>query len=135
MTDMRRHVRSETSALLRRLAFEVNRAAAADADSIHDLRVAIRRLCRCLLVFSTFYPGRTWKTLRKQLRVLMDAAGTARDYDIAAELLGQAGLAPGSAMVKRLAVERLQAREALALEIRRWQSGDFSRQWRGKLEL
>ena len=135
MTDMRRHVRSETSALLRRLALQVNRAAAADADSIHDLRVAIRRLCRCLLVFSAFYPGRSWKTLRKQLRVLMDAAGTARDYDIAAELLGQAGLPPGSAIVKRLAVERLQAREALALEIRRWQSGDFSRQWRSRLEL
>ena len=135
MTDMRRHVRSQTSALLRRLALQVNRATAADADSIHDLRVAIRRLCRCLLVFSAFYPGRSWKTLRKRLRVLMDAAGTARDYDIAAELFGQAGLAPGSAIVKRLAVERLQAREALALEIRRWQGGDFSRQWRGKLEL
>jgi CHAD domain-containing protein len=132
---MRRHVRAQTSALLRRLALQVNRAAAGDADSIHDLRVAVRRLGRCLLVFSAFYPGRSWKTLRKQLRALMDAAGTARDYDIAAELLGEAGVAPGSAIVKRLAGERLQARAALALEIRRWQGGDFSRKWRSRLEL
>lgn len=135
MTDMRRHVRSETSALLRRLALQVNLAAAADADSIHDLRVAIRRLGRCLLVFSAFYPGRSWKTLRKQLRVLMDAAGAARDYDIAMELLGEAGVAPGAAIVKSLAAARLQAREALALEIHRWQAGDFSRDWRIRLEL
>jgi CHAD domain-containing protein len=132
---MRRHVRSQTSALLRRLAFQVNLAAAGNAESIHDLRVAIRRLGRCLRVFSAFYPGRSWKTLRKQLRVLMSAAGVARDYDIAVELLGEAGLAPGSAILKRLAVERLQAREALALEIRRWQAGDFSSKWRSRLEL
>jgi CHAD domain-containing protein len=132
---MRRHVRSETSALLRRLAFEVNRAAAADADSIHDLRVAIRRLGRCLLVFSAFYPGHSWKTLRKQLRVLMDAAGAARDYDIAMELLGEAGVAPGAAILRRLAAGRLQTREVLALEIHRWQAADFSRDWRSRLEL
>jgi CHAD domain-containing protein len=135
MTDMRRHVRSQTAALLGRLALQVDRAAAGDADSIHDLRVAIRRLSRCLRVFSAFYPGRSWKTLRKQMRVLMGAAGVARDYDIAIELLGEAGLAPGSAILKRLAMERLQAREALALEIHRWQAGDLPRQWPGRLEL
>ena len=135
MTDMRQHVRSQTSALLRRLAFQVNRAGAGNADSIHDLRVAIRRLGRCLRVFSAFYPGRSWKTLRTELRVLMDAAGAVRDYDIAMELLGEARVAPGSAILQRLALERLQAREALALEIRRWQGGDFSRKWRSRLEL
>jgi CHAD domain-containing protein len=132
---MRRHVRAQTSALLRRLAFQVGRAAAGNADSIHDLRVAIRRLGRCLRTFSAFYPGRSWKTLRKQLRVLMKAAGAARDYDIAVELLGQAGLAPGAAILKRLAVERLQAREALALEIHRWQAGDLLGKWPSRLEL
>ena len=135
MTDMRRHVWSQTLALLGRVALQVNRASAGDADSIHDLRVSIRRLGRCLRVFSTFYPGCSWKTLREQLRVLMTAAGTARDYDIAMDLLGEAGVAPGSAIVKRLALERLQAREALALEIHRWQSGDLSRTWRSRLEL
>jgi len=34
---------------------QVNLAAAADADSIHDLRLAIRRPERCLLVFSALY--------------------------------------------------------------------------------
>ena len=135
MTDMRQHVRSQTSALLRRLAFQVGRAAAGNAESIHDLRVAIRRLGRCLRVFAALYPDRSWKTLRRQLRVLMSAAGVARDYDIALELLGEAGVARGSAIVKRLEAERRQAREALALEIRRWQGGNFSRKWRSRLEL
>jgi CHAD domain-containing protein len=132
---MRRHVRSQTSALLRRLALQVNRAAAGNADSIHDLRVVIRRLARCLLVFSEFYPGHSWKTLRKQLRVLMDAAGAARNYDIAVELLGEAGVARGSAIRQRLEAERRQAGETLTLEIRRWQGGNFSRKWRSRLEL
>ena len=69
------------------------------------------------------------------MRVLMKAAGAARDYDIALELLGQAGVAPGAAIVKRLEVQRLQAREALALEIHRWQSGDVLQEWSGRLEL
>jgi CHAD domain-containing protein len=132
---MRRHVHSQTSALLRRLAAQVDRAAASDADSIHDLRVAIRRLSRCLLVFSAFYPGRSWKTLRQRLRVLMDAAGAVRDYDIAVELLGQAGVTPGVALVKSLAAGRLQAGEVLALELHRWRGADCLRKWRGRLEL
>jgi CHAD domain-containing protein len=132
---MRRHVHSQTAALLGRLAIQVDRAAAGSADSIHDLRVAIRRLSRCLRVFSDFHPDRSWKTPRKRMRVLMKAAGAARDYDIALELLGQAGVAPGAAIVKRLEVERLQAREALALEIHRWQSGDVLQEWSGRLEL
>ena len=135
MTEMRRHVRLQTSALLRRLAFQVSQTAADDADSIHDLRVAIRRLGRCVRVFSAFYPGRSWKTLRTELRVLMDAAGAVRDYDIAVELLAQAGVTPGSAIFKRLQEERRRAGEALAIEIRRWHSGDVWLKWRTRLEL
>src|SRR5229473_321284 len=90
---MRDYVRQQTAVLLRRLAYEVNRAAKnADEEAIHDLRVAIRRLSRCLQLFSQFYPGRSWKKIRRHLSELMDAAGDVRDRDIAAKLLEQAGV-------------------------------------------
>ncbi|SPF37973.1 hypothetical protein SBA4_210003 [Candidatus Sulfopaludibacter sp. SbA4] len=133
---MREYARLQTAILLRRFAFQVNRAArSGDAESIHDLRVAIRRLSRCLRVFSQFYPDRYWKRIRRQLAQLMDAAGTVRDRDIAAELLAAAGIRQGAAIVTRLQAERRQAAAQLLLEIRRWKSRDLSRRWRSRLEL
>jgi CHAD domain-containing protein len=133
---MREYARLQTSILLRRLAFQVNRAATSGhADSIHDLRVAIRRLSRCLRAFSQFFPGREWKKIRRQLRGLMQAAGAVRDRDIALELLAEAGVSRRAAVAMRLEAERRSAGRDLRLEIRRWESNDFSRKWRTRLEL
>jgi CHAD domain-containing protein len=133
---MRDHARLQTSILLRRLAYQLNRAAGdADADSIHDLRVAIRRLSRCLRVFAAFYPGDSWKKVRRQLAELMEAAGRVRDRDIALQLLAEAGVPPRSAISTRLAGERRKASHELLLEIRRWKRRSFSRKWRSRLEL
>ena len=133
---MREYARLQTAILLRRFAFQVNRAArSGDAEAIHDLRVAIRRLSRCLRVFAQFYPDSFWKRIRRQLGSLMDAAGTVRDRDIALELLAAAGLTRRAAIVMRLDAERRQAVADLMLEIRRWKSRDLSRKWRGRLEL
>ena len=69
-------------------AFQVRRAAKhPDEEAIHDLRVSIRRLSRCLRLFSPLYPGSSWKKVRNRLKVLMEAAGEVRDRDIAAKLL------------------------------------------------
>ena len=132
---MREYARLQTAVLLRRLAFQVNRASrCGDADSIHDLRVAIRRLSQCLRVFAQFFPGGSAKKVRRQLRGLMRIAGEVRDRDIAAELLAAAGV-PRAAVVTRLEAERRAAVHDLMLEIRRWQSQGFSRKWRSRLEL
>ena len=46
---MREYARLHTAILLRRLAYQLTRAAkSADPESIHDLRVSIRRLSGCL---------------------------------------------------------------------------------------
>jgi len=133
---MRDYARLQTAILLRRFAFQVNRAArSGDAESIHDLRVAVRRLSRCLRVFSQFYPDPSWKRIRRQLAELMETAGTVRDRDIALELLAAAGLPRRAAIVARLQAERRQAAADLLLEIRRWKSRDLSRKWRSRLEL
>jgi len=133
---MREYARLQTAVLLRRLAFQVNRASRfADADSIHDLRVAIRRLSQCLRVFAQFFPGTSAKRVRRQLRGLMRIAGEIRDRDIAAGLLAAAGVSRRAAIATRLEAERRAAVHDLVLEIRRWQSQGFSRKWRSRLEL
>jgi CHAD domain-containing protein len=134
--NVRDYVRLQTGILLRRLAIQVTRTArTGDADAIHDLRVSIRRLKRCLSVFAQFYPGRSWKPVRRRLAELMDVCGSVRDRDIAIGLLRQAGVPPASPLLRQLDVERRAAVQELQLELHRWKERAFSRQWRVRLEL
>jgi CHAD domain-containing protein len=133
---MRDYARRQTALLLRRLAAALNRAArAGDAESIHDVRVAMRRLSRCLRVFAPFYPNRSGKKLRRQLASLMETAGAVRDCDIAIDLLAQAGVPRRESVVARLEAERRRAGRDLQLQIRRWKNRDSLRQWRSRLEV
>jgi len=133
---MHEYVRVQTAILLRRLAFEVGRAGrSSDAESVHDLRVALRRFSRCLRVFSQFYPANSWKKARHQLEVLMQAAGEVRDRDIALELLAEAGFGKHTAPFQRLAEERLNAHRQLSQAVRDWKARGFSRKWRNSLGL
>src|SRR5580698_9717874 len=91
---MKEFAHSQVSTLLRRLAAQVKRTGeSADADAVHDLRVAVRRLSRALRSFAQFFPGKSWKRIRKELGGLMDAAAAVRDNDVALELLEKAGVA------------------------------------------
>src|SRR5450755_1953867 len=104
---MREFVLLETRSLLRHLKTQVKLATETGTDdSIHDLRVTIRRLNRCLRVFAPFYPGHSWKPIRRRLSELMSACGSVRDRDIAIGLLEQAGVAATSPLVRRLGAER-----------------------------
>lgn len=133
---MRDYARLQTAVLLRRFAFQVNRTSqSGDAESIHDLRVSIRRFSRCLRVFAQFYPNGTWKRLRSQLSELMGMAGAVRDRDIALELLADAEISERASIVTQFQSEREQLAAALTVELRRWKRRDFSRKWRRRLEL
>jgi CHAD domain-containing protein len=133
---MREYTRLQTAILLRRLAYQLNRAArTGDAEAIHDLRVAIRRLIRCLRVFSRYFPGDSSRKIRRRLAELLEAAGTVRDRDIALQLLAEAGISGRAAIAAKLAAERRKASHELLLEIRRWKSRNFSGKWRRRLEL
>jgi CHAD domain-containing protein len=134
--SMRGFVRLQTGILLRRLASQVNRTArTGDADTVHDLRVAIRRLSRCLRVFAQFYPGRSWKRIRRRLADLMEACGSVRDRDIAIALLEKAGVPAASPLVRQLDAERRAAHRALRRELLRRKARGFSRRWRVRLEV
>jgi CHAD domain-containing protein len=133
---MRAYVRRQTAALLSKFAEEIDRAANDHgAEAIHDLRVSIRRLSRCLRAFSQFYPGRSWKKARTELSELLHAAGAVRDRDIALELLGKAGVAQRSPVVARLQVERARAHNRLIAEIKGWRDDKRADRWKRRLEV
>jgi CHAD domain-containing protein len=133
---MLEYARQQTALLLGRLGVALSRAArAGDADSIHDVRVALRRLSRCLGLFAAFYPDRSEKKIRRRIARLMAAAGAVRDCDIAIELVVRAGVARRSAIVAQLAAQRRKTGRDLLLEVRRWKNRDFPSGWRSRLEL
>ena len=134
--NMREYVILQTGALLRRVASRMTQAAhAADADAVHHLRVAIRRLSRSLRVFAQFYPRDSRKQLRRRLADLLDACGGVRDRDIAIGLLRKAGMAATAPLVRRLGAERRAAARELQMQLQDWKPRGFTRQWRNRLEL
>ena len=85
---MRKYALNQGSKLLRKLVFHLNRAALLhDPDSIHDVRVAIRRFQQFLSVFEQFVPRGKAKKIRRQLREVMELSGEVRNPDIASALL------------------------------------------------
>ena len=133
---MRQFAHSQVDALLRRLAAQVKRTAAtADADSVHDLRVAIRRLSRALRSFAQFFPARQWKRIRKELSSVMDAAAALRDSDVALELLEKAGIGKRARLAADLQSRRSEAETKLREELQLWDARNFAHQWREALEL
>ena len=133
---MREYALQQTALLLGRLRVALNRAARdGDPDAIHDVRVAMRRVSRCLRVFAQFYPDGSWKKIRRRIAGLMAAAGAVRDCDIALELAGRAGIVKRNQMVAQLTSRRHKTGRELLAEIRRWKNRDYPRQWRKRLEL
>lgn len=133
---MQDYARHQTGLLMNRLSAAINRAARkGDEQAIHDVRVAMRRLSRCLKVFAPFYPDGSWKKIRRRIARLMNSAGAVRDCDIAMELIARCGIARRGAMAAQLAAQRRKNGRELLLEIRRWKDRDYARQWRIKLGL
>jgi CHAD domain-containing protein len=133
---MKEFAHSQVSTLLRRLTAQVKRTAeVADADSVHDLRVAIRRLSRALRSFAQFFPGKQWKRIRTELSNLMHAAAAVRDSDVALELIEKAGAAQRARVALTLQARRREAEAGLREKLQNWQGRGFAREWREALEL
>jgi CHAD domain-containing protein len=133
---MRRHASQRTATRLRRLAYQVARASkSADIESVHDLRVAIRRLAQCLRVFDQFFPHGQTRKIRRALKEMAGLASEVRDQDVAAALLVKAAVAPESELPRRTAKARRTAQQALVTELKQWTRSNLSRKWRSALEL
>jgi CHAD domain-containing protein len=133
---MRDHVAGQTSTLLRRLAFQANRTARlTDAGAVHDLRVSIRRLAQCLLIFGQFFPRGRGKKSQCRLHTVMDLASAVRDRDIAMDILAAARIPSDSVLVQLLSQEREGAERSLVGKLERWSQRGFQKKWRSRLEL
>jgi CHAD domain-containing protein len=134
--EMRRFVADHVSTLVRRLAFRIHRVSRiSDADSMHDLRVANRRLSECLREFQDFFPHRKARKIRHALRDMMDLAAEVRNRDVAMELLGEGGAPPGLPLLKTLVQERKEAKERLLAFLRKRSMRDIAQRWRRRLDL
>ena len=117
---MRKFAREQAVRLLDKLREQMTRASdKGDADSIHDLRVAIRRFTQCLRIFKSFLTNGDTRKIRKRLKRIMDRAAEVRDRDVALELLAAAGPIGDPGMAAALRRGRDQAHRALLAEIRR----------------
>ena len=133
---MQEYALERGSTLLRRLAFRMNRAAKLrDADSIHDLRVSIRRFEQCLRIFRDFFPGGHKKKIHRRLHKVMNVSGEVRNRDIALELLKKAGVPASSELYAKLSRERKQLQADLLDLFDHWRKRDLSRKWGARLGL
>jgi CHAD domain-containing protein len=97
------------------------------AESIHHLRVAIRRFTQVLRVFDGLFNHP--RKMRHALRGVMDLCGEARNCDIAPEVLTEAGVPPDSALEKRLKRRRARAGRDLVKLLDRWRVHSHMRIW------
>jgi CHAD domain-containing protein len=133
---MRAYALQQTRTLLRRLAYQVSQTVrSGNPDSVHDLRVAIRRFQQCLRAFRQYFPKHGVKRVRRRLRDILALAAKVRDHDIALELLKPAGSRASSPLTAALTGERRETEKELLSALRRASANTFSRKWRSRLEL
>jgi CHAD domain-containing protein len=130
------YAREQISGRLGRLAVQAHAVAERpEPESVHDLRVAIRRFAQGLRVFASLLPPAETRRIRKRLRKLMSAAGALRDRAITIELLKEADLKNDDPLLRKLASERKRAEAVLVEEVRKLHRRDFSAKWRAALQL
>jgi CHAD domain-containing protein len=134
--SIRDHAAEQASLLFARFASCASRTAKVpDPSAVHDLRVAIRRLSQCLRVFHELFPEKEVKRVRARLRRLMKLAADVRNQDVAIDLLHQAGAAPDSTLLARLARRRKQAERNLTAALAALKNKDFFGKHRRRLKL
>ena len=128
---MREFAGEQMTRLLEEMVFAMQTALKLqDPESVHKMRVSIRRFQQALRVFEQYLDRKGAKRLRTELRVVMKAAGELRNRDIALELLGDAGR-----RVEGLVRERAQLKREFVGSLRRACHGNVRSRWRKKIGL
>lgn len=104
-------------------------------ETVHDLRVAARRLQYTLDSFRELLEGGKVRQLRKRVKRLLSAGGSVRDRDVALELAGDYGLAATSPVAKSLLRQREKAADKLKKQIHRPRYVEFAVRWADQLWL
>jgi CHAD domain-containing protein len=135
-TPLEAHIRAAATALLAKLAYQVALSCKrSDPDTIHDLRVSIRRFSHCLREFSRLFPRKDVRRVRRRLRGLMELAAEVRDRDIALGIIAKSNLNSTEPLANKLRKQRKEAQADLQLSVRRWNERKFSKKWRTRLGL
>ena len=89
-SEIRQFAHERVGSLLDQTAFQLaNLVRTGDEESVHKLRVSIRRLQQALRLFVQYLDEATVLKLRKQLRQLMKAAAEVRNRDISRAICWQ----------------------------------------------
>jgi len=117
--------------LLRGVTTQIVRAIKVQgADEMHDLRVAIRRFTRILIVLKPCFPRSESRRIRRGLKQIMTQAGDVRDYDIAMHLIEKTELPQAIALIGLFREKRKEAARLLAASLRRWVKRNLPARWR-----
>jgi CHAD domain-containing protein len=129
-----RFAKEQADRLLGRLAVQIARTIRSHgAAEVHDLRVAIRRFTRVLVVFKACFPRSEAGKIRQGLKKLMLRAGSVRDRDIALRLLAKRTPSASDPLARQFRTEREEAAKALAISLKRWVRRHSSAKWRSAL--
>src|SRR5690349_17790857 len=130
----RKFVYEQACRQLGRLAFQINQTIRSrDAESVHDLRVAIRRFAQVLRVFKPCFRGKDVRKIRRELSQMMEAAGEVRNCDIAFNLVSKSKRSEAAGLRPKLERFRREGERVLAARLKRWADRQSSLKWRGAL--
>jgi CHAD domain-containing protein len=120
--------------LLERLAFQIARTIKSSGTTeVHDLRVAIRRFMRVLVVLKPCFPRNESRRIRRRLKRIMVEAGSVRNCDIALSLLAKLAPSKSSPLVRQFQTEREEAAKILTMSLKRSMRRNLSAKWRKAL--
>lgn len=105
-----------------------------DADAIHHVRVAIRRLSQCLRQFSNCFDLEDAAKLHRRARRLLKRCGAVRDCDIALQLL-TASKVRDAALKKSIQEQRAVALQELTTHIQDLKDKRAWKDWRERLQI
>jgi CHAD domain-containing protein len=130
--SMRKFAQDCVGSMVDQTAFQLaNVAKSTDEESVHKLRVSIRRLQQALRLFEEFLNEGAVRRLRKQVKAVLKQAAEVRNRDISSKLFDKSGA--GAELQSRLGEERKRHMRELTSLVR--QQARTSGKWRSKLGL
>jgi triphosphatase len=133
-TETRKFAYEQANRRLGRLAFQINQTVRSrNAESVHDLRVAIRRFAQVLRVFKPCFHGKEVRKIRRELKQMMDLAGEVRNCDIAFKLMSKPQRSDAAGLRPKLEGLRRESERVLVPFLKRWADRQSSLKWRGAL--
>jgi CHAD domain-containing protein len=134
-TETRKFAVEHAQKLLGQLAFEINRVAKSrDPESLHDLRVSLRRFSQTLHLFRDFFPGRKMHKIDVRVKRVMRSADELRNFDTALRLLSKAHRSGSASLRSKLQARRKESERLLVGLLKRWTERKSSVKWRATLQ-